>query len=341
MVRVEEIPIEAITVPVERARASFTPEQDAELEASIRNHGFTVPILVAPTPDGKFKLIDGEHRLAIAKRIGLKAVPAVITEPDEKRVTLLNILANTARGTQDPMSVAEALKRAKDAGATEQELAAATGHTTEWVRFYLTLTELPDFYKEKLRSGQLKVGHIREAAKLQVPIEIDAALRSALIHNWSVEELAYYVERRKPTVEKAYSGESSQPPPPPPTPEEAAELTLYATCMGCQRSVVRQTMRMPQICEDCYTLLRYITDQFGNPKEAINIIYKAYTFYADAIEKAQTAQTQPQPSPATTVTPPSPTPPTLQTPTTQTETLDKETLELAVKIKKLKEAGLI
>ncbi|MEM2370578.1 MAG: ParB/RepB/Spo0J family partition protein [Candidatus Bathyarchaeia archaeon] len=341
MVRVEEILVESIVIPKERARSTFTPEQDAELEASIRTHGFTVPILVAPLPGGKYLLIDGEHRLNIAKRLGLGRVPAVITEPDEKRIALLNILANTARGTQDPMGVAEVLKKAKDAGATEEELAAATGHTIEWVRFYLTLNDLPDFYKEKLRSGELKVGHIRKAAELIVPAEIDAALRSALIHKWTVEELGYYVERRKPTVMKAYGSGSTEPPPPPPTPEEAAELTLYATCMGCQRSVDRRLMRMPQICEFCYTLLRYITDQFGDPREAMNTIYKAYMFYVDAMEKMQAAEAQTQPSPVQATQQAQQMPTGQQAPTTQAETFDKETLELALKIKRLKEAGLI
>ncbi|MEM1523568.1 MAG: ParB/RepB/Spo0J family partition protein, partial [Thermofilaceae archaeon] len=283
---VKEILIESIEIPEERARATFTSEQDAELEASIKTHGFTVPILVAPLEDGKYMLIDGEHRINIAKRLGMSKVPAVVVEKDEKKITILNILANTARGTQNPVDIAKALKKARDAGASDDELAAATGHTVEWVRFYIMLNELPEHYLEKLRTGVLKVGHVREALRLNVPVEIDAALRSAVIHGWTVEDLKHYVDRRVVEVRNIYSKESVEEPPPPPTPAEAAEIVNYQTCMGCRRNVLRENIRMPAICEDCYTLLRYITDQLGDPTKAINTIYKALVFYNDAIQKS-------------------------------------------------------
>jgi len=130
---VKEIPIS----DEKRARATFTDEQFEELKASIKTHGFTIPILVRKLDNGKYELIDGEHRIMAAKELGYTKVPAVITGGDEKKVTLLNVLANTARGTQNPMDVAEALSRAYKAGATIEELAAATGHTESWVKLYL------------------------------------------------------------------------------------------------------------------------------------------------------------------------------------------------------------
>ena len=46
MTVVKEIPIDKIIIPETRARATFTEEQHQELMASIKNYGFTVPILV-------------------------------------------------------------------------------------------------------------------------------------------------------------------------------------------------------------------------------------------------------------------------------------------------------
>ncbi|MBW2561441.1 MAG: ParB/RepB/Spo0J family partition protein [Deltaproteobacteria bacterium] len=341
MTKYEEIPVEDIIIPEERARSTFTPEQEAELEASIKTHGFVVPVLVAKQPDGKYMLIDGEHRIKVAKKLGLTKVPAVVTEGDQKKTTLLNVLANTARGTQNPMDVAEMLAKAREAGATEEELAAATGHTVQWVRFYLTLNELPDFYKEKLRSGELKVGHIKEAMRLPTPQEIDAALRSTLIHNWTVEELKYYVDRRLPTLQRIYKEGGPENLPPPPTPEEAEEIVEYRTCVGCQRKVPREQLRLPPICEECYTLLRYITDQFGEPKKAMDTIYEAYNFYASALEKMAPEQPpipQPQPRPQPQINP-QPNPQPVHQP--QEETFDPETVKMVKLIKALKQAGVI
>jgi len=81
---VKKIPISKIIIPEDRARATFTPEQEAELKASIETHGFTVPILVADNGDGTYLLIDGEHRIMVAKELGYTEVPAVIVEKDDR-----------------------------------------------------------------------------------------------------------------------------------------------------------------------------------------------------------------------------------------------------------------
>lgn len=332
--KVEEIEIDKIVIPEHRARATFSKEQFEELIASIKTHGFTVPILVSPRGDGTYTLIDGEHRIAAAKELGMKKVPAVITQGDEKKINLLNILANTARGTQNPMDVAEALKRAYDSGATIKELAAATGHTESWVKLYLTLVDLPDEYKQALREGRLKVGHIQEAMRLMDPIEIDAALQSALVHNWTVSVLKYYVDQRKEALEQAKQRGDLEFLEKPPTPEYAKEVVTYGECSVCHRKVNRADLRMPVICEDCYTFLQWIIDQLGDPKTAMQTCYNALSFYMDFLKRQKQEQMmmmQPQqqqnPNPQ-------------QNPST-IQGIDPETLALAKKLKALKEAGLI
>jgi len=337
--RVEEIPIDKIIIPEKRARATFTPEQFEELKASIRTHGFTIPILVKDNGDGTYLLIDGEHRIKAAKELGYEKVPAVITEGDEKKITLLNVLANTARGTQNPMDVAEALLRAKQAGATEEELAAATGHDIRWVRLYLALNDLPDEYKEALRSGKLKVGHIKECMRLNDPVEIDACLQSVLVHDWTVSVTKYYVDQRLETLRSIKKEGGNIEPPPPPTPEEAQEMVQWAECSICHRKVNRFDMRMPPICQDCYNLLEYIVSQLGDPREAMRTIYNALSLYFDMMKKQeeerkmqQLMSMQQQSVPAGTQQ---------QNNILSQLGIDEETLKLAKKIKALKEAGLL
>jgi len=339
--RVEEIKIEDIVIPESRARATFTDEQYQELKASIEKNGFTVPILVKPANNGKFELIDGEHRIAIVKDLGWDSIPAVITDADEKKATLLNILANTARGTQNPVDVAEALRRAYDAGADVKELAAATGHTESWVKLYLTLTELPDVYKDALRDGNLKVGHIQEAMRLNDPVEIDAALESTLTHNWNVKVLRYYVDQRLADLEKARQAGDKDVLETPPSPRYAQEMVSYGDCMTCKRKVNRNDLFMPTICADCRALLEWICEQLGDPKEAMQTLYNALSVYFDVIRQEKREQAMQQQALQQQQ-------PQLQTynpqPVTQSQNeqdLTSEDLQLLKKIKMLKELGVL
>jgi len=287
---VKEIPLDKIIIPKTRARATFTPEQEAELRASIQKHGFYIPILVADNGDGTYTLIDGEHRIKIVKEMGWKTIPAVITEKDIKKINLLNILANTARGTQNPMDVAELLDKCYKNGISIKELAAATGHTESWVKLYLTLVELPDYYKKALREGKLKVGHFREAMRLPDPAEVDAALQSALVHDWNVNVMKYYVDQRISTIKAAMEKGAPEDVGPPPTPEQAQEIVQYGDCMFCHRKIPRKELMMPVICPDCRSLLEWLLDQFKDPNDAMDVCYKALKTYFDIQRKQQQPQ---------------------------------------------------
>lgn len=288
--RVEDIEIDKIVIPEQRARATFTDEQWQELKASIEKNGFNIPILVKELDDGRYELIDGEHRIQIVKEMGWEKIPAVITDADEKKATLLNILANTARGTQNPMDVAEALKRAYDAGAEIAELASATGHTEFWVKTYLALNDLPDEYKQALRDERLKVGHIQEAMKLQDPIEIDAALRTVLDLGWTVRTLKYYVEQRLAELEMLKQAGQDGIAHPPPTPQEAEQYVNYGDCMFCHRKHKREELMMPVMCPDCRNLLEYIISQLGDPREALQTCYNALSYYFDMLNQQKKQQ---------------------------------------------------
>ena len=271
----QEIEIDNIVIPEERARATFTPEQEQELKASIEKNGFYIPILVKKIGDEKYELIDGEHRIKIVKEMGWKKIPAIVTEVDNLKATLLNFLANTARGTQNPIDISESLNRAKDAGLSEEELAAACGHTKEWVRFYLKLKDLPEPYRTALKEQKLSVGVVKEALRLPTPEEVDYFLSQQLVHNWPVGVVKKLIDNRIEELESIKKradmmGEEIEPEKP-----DYENLAEYDECMICKRMVPRGHVWMKQICDDCLQLLDYIISQIGDPKKAMNEVYKA------------------------------------------------------------------
>lgn len=73
--RIELWPVERL-VPYERNARTHSPEQVAQLAASIAEFGFLNPILV----DSKDGIIAGHGRLAAAKDMGLPEVPVVVLD---------------------------------------------------------------------------------------------------------------------------------------------------------------------------------------------------------------------------------------------------------------------
>lgn len=73
--RFEHWPIERLR-PYEKNPRTHSPEQVAKLVASLREFGFTSPILV----DGRDGIIAGHGRLAAARSLGMTEIPVVVLE---------------------------------------------------------------------------------------------------------------------------------------------------------------------------------------------------------------------------------------------------------------------
>jgi hypothetical protein len=77
-------------------------EYEAEIQ-SIKAFGFVDPITVRPHPsiDGKFEIVDGEHRCRAAREAGLENVPVTVLDIDEPTAKRLTIILNETRGMAD------------------------------------------------------------------------------------------------------------------------------------------------------------------------------------------------------------------------------------------------
>jgi len=274
-----KIPVEKISVPEVRASARYTPEQEEFFKSTVEKLGIVNPITVRKTGVDQYELVAGLHRLNELKERGLKEVDAVLIDADTKTAYMMHIAENVARGTVDPVSVAEVIKKLQHEGSSTAEIAKVLGKSEGWVRFMTTLLDLPDVYQEALREGKLKVAHVKEAARLPNPTEVDAALSSALLHEWTASTLKNYVENRLGQIKQAAETgdmETVQTPPPDSVREK---LTAYKQCLICGRSVRTTEIRLPTQCEGCYNLARYITNMLGDPENAMKTCYEALKMY--------------------------------------------------------------
>jgi ParB-like nuclease domain len=79
---------------------------------SIRDGGFLDPVTVRahPTREGKWQIIDGEHRWKAAKDEGLKAISInVLALPDDEQAKKLSLILNQ-HGQADKLSLAKLIK---------------------------------------------------------------------------------------------------------------------------------------------------------------------------------------------------------------------------------------
>ena len=85
--RIEMWPLDRLR-PYERNARTHSPEQVAQIVASIQEFGFTNPLLV----DGSDGILAGHGRLAAAKDMGLAEVPVIVLDhltPEQRRAYIL------------------------------------------------------------------------------------------------------------------------------------------------------------------------------------------------------------------------------------------------------------
>jgi len=137
-----------------------------ELAASIKEHGILQPIVVRRHGAG-YQLVAGSRRLKAAKLAGLKEVPVVIREADNKQMLALALIENIQRANLNPIESALAFKQLADEfGLTQDEVAHIVGKNRSTVANTLRLLMLPRKAKLYLEEGKITEGHAR--ALLQI-----------------------------------------------------------------------------------------------------------------------------------------------------------------------------
>lgn len=76
------------------------------LMRSIARDGFVVPVLVRPK-GRRFEVVSGNHRVEVARDLGLVEVPAVVRDLSDEQAARLAVELNTVHGAPDPVLLAE------------------------------------------------------------------------------------------------------------------------------------------------------------------------------------------------------------------------------------------
>src|SRR6516165_458646 len=113
MPKPESFPIDKIYVPVKRKKA-LKPELVQEIAESILEIGQQAPILVRPD-EGRFVLVEGQHRLEACKALGEKTIIGVLASAEI--VHQKTLLSDSAEVERDKMARLKRLRLEREAAA--------------------------------------------------------------------------------------------------------------------------------------------------------------------------------------------------------------------------------
>lgn len=177
------LPIHKIEPNPDQPRQDFDEEELAALSESISIHGLVQPLTVRELPSGYFQIIAGERRWRAARLAGLRELPVVVMEADDRKTMELALIENLQR--QDLNPVEEALgyrSLMDDYGLTQEDTARRVGKSRPAVANTLRLLSLPEKVLEMVRKGELSAGHARAVLSLKTEkAQLEAAQKIAAL----------------------------------------------------------------------------------------------------------------------------------------------------------------
>ncbi|MGC9063768.1 MAG: ParB/RepB/Spo0J family partition protein [bacterium] len=158
---IQEIEIERIYQNSNQPRETIDKQAIEKLADSIRQKGILQPILVRSRDNG-FEIVAGERRYLAARLLGLKKLPAILLEVNEREAYEISLIENIQREDLNPIDKANAFQGYIERyGVTHEELAERLGISRSEITNLLRLLKLPLEVQERLKSGDLTYGHAR------------------------------------------------------------------------------------------------------------------------------------------------------------------------------------
>ena len=187
---VKELPVEDINPGRFQPRTNFDEEKLSELTNSIKNHGVLSPILVREVGLNKYEVIAGERRLRASKNAGLKTIPTLVDQKQDKDALESALIENLQREDLNAVEEARGYDRLKrEFGLTQDEVAASTGKARSTIANSLRLLSLPAKVLDMLSSGQIEKGHAKLLASMD-PLEAEKAANNIVKNKLTVKDLA-------------------------------------------------------------------------------------------------------------------------------------------------------
>lgn len=194
--RVMHIRIEDIRPNPHQPRIVFQPDELKALSDSIRQNGILQPLTVRQCGDF-YELIAGERRLRAAKIAGLRCVPCIVMEINDRNSAILALVENIQRQDLNYFEEAAALEKLITYyGMTQEDAAVQLGRAQSTVANKLRLLRLTEKERAYILENQLTERHARALLKLASPEERMKVLEKITKLGLNVEKTEQFIEEK-------------------------------------------------------------------------------------------------------------------------------------------------
>ena len=191
----------------DQPRKKFDQESLEGLAESIKTYGVIQPIIVSKK-DGYYGIIAGERRWRACKIAGLKEIPVIIREDDERKNKEIALIENIQREDLNAYEKALAIKNLMvDYGLTQEETAKKLGRSRSSIANTVRILNLSPDVLELAKEGKLSEGHCKALMSVSDPKkQYDMAIRM-IERGDSVRtaEKKTRLNKKSPGVEEKYS----------------------------------------------------------------------------------------------------------------------------------------
>jgi len=198
--RVIYIDINDIKPNSAQPRKFFDEDKLQELANSISTNGVIQPLIIRQAENG-YELVAGERRWRASRLAGLKKVPCIIRNFDDKQNAIVAIIENMQRENLNPIEEAEGLKAMTEKfGFTQEQVSASLGKSRTYITNSIRLLKLPEEIQEYVSSGQMSAAHGRTIINVSDEKRQKALCEKIIKNGLSVRETEKLAEKAKDEI---------------------------------------------------------------------------------------------------------------------------------------------
>ena len=203
--QVVEVPLEEIEANREQPRKVFEDYALAELTDSVKEYGVLQPIILVKKEFG-YMIIAGERRFRAAKLAGLKKIPAIIKNLDDRKASLIALVENLQREDLNFIEEARAYKKLMDDyNLTQNEIAEKVSKQQSTISNKIRLLSLPENLQQQLIENKLTERHARALLKIHDDDSRQEIIKRVVGNNLNVKQTEKLIEdviRKNAEVER-------------------------------------------------------------------------------------------------------------------------------------------
>ncbi|MFD2130971.1 ParB/RepB/Spo0J family partition protein [Pseudogracilibacillus auburnensis] len=210
LINVEEESIEQLSIDECRTnpyqpRKTFDADAIEELKISILEYGIIQPLIVRRSIKG-YEIVAGERRFRAAREAGLKEIPAIIKDFDDKKMMEIALLENLQREDLTVIEEALAYKNLiNELHLTQEELSNKLGKSRSHIANTMRLLSLPEDIIIFISNGELSMGHGRALLGLKNKEQLHSLVDKIRKNNLNVrqvEQMINELNKQKPLIKK-------------------------------------------------------------------------------------------------------------------------------------------